>query len=66
MRHKDELLGSLTTCRPIWEQLDETKNQGQPKLDEAVARVQFGERNFMNPVCKLDEHADLFTYNYVA
>ena len=39
---------------------------GQPKLDQALGRVQFGSpRNFFNPVIiisKLDKHVVLFTY----
>ena len=36
------------------------KFRGQPKLDEAVGRVQFGcQRNFLNPIIsKLDKHVE--------
>ena len=40
---------------------------GQPKLDEAVSRVQFGSpRNFLNPIIsKLDKHLVLLPINYI-
>ena len=41
---------------------------GQPKLDEAAGRVQFGcQRNFLNPIIsKLDKHVVLLLINYIA
>ena len=44
------------------------KFRGQPKLDEAVGRVQFGcRRNFLNPVIsKLDKYVVLLLINYIA
>ena len=44
------------------------KFRGQPKLDEAVSRVQFGyQRNFLNPIIsKLDKHVVLLLINYIA
>jgi len=40
---------------------------GQPKLDKAVGRVQFGSpRNFLNPIIsKLDKHLVLLPINYI-
>ena len=45
-----------------------TKFRGQPKLDEAVGRVQFGcQRNFLNSIIsKLDKHEVLLLINYIA
>ena len=42
------------------------KIRGQPKLDEAVSRVQFGcRRNFFNLIIsKLDKHVVLLLINY--
>ena len=44
------------------------KFRGQPKLDEAAARVQFGcQRNFLYPIIsKLDKHVVLLLINYIA
>jgi len=44
------------------------KFRGQPKLDEAVGRVQFGcQRIFLNPIIsKLDKHVVLLLINYIA
>ena len=44
------------------------KFRGQPKLDEAAGRVQFGcQRNFLNPIIsKLDKHVVLLLINYTA
>ena len=44
------------------------KFPGQPKLDQAVGRVQFGcQRNFLNPIIsKLDKHVVLLLINYIA
>ena len=44
------------------------KFRGQPKLDEAVGRVQFScQRNFLNPIIsKLDKHVVLLRINYIA
>ena len=44
------------------------KFRGQPKLDEAAGRVQFGcQRNFLNPIMsKLDKHVVLLLINYIA
>ena len=43
------------------------KFRGQPKLDEAAGRVQFGcQRNFWNPIIsKLDKHVVLLLINYI-
>ena len=44
------------------------KFRGQPKLNEAVGRVQFGcQRNFVNPIIsKLDKHVVLLLINKIA
>ena len=44
------------------------KFRGQPKLDEAAGRVQFGcQRNFLNPIIsKLDKNVVLLLINYIA
>ena len=44
------------------------KFREQPKLDEAVGRVQFGcQRNFLNSVIsKLDKHVVLLLFYYIA
>ena len=44
------------------------KFRGQPKLDEAAGRVQFGcQRNFLNPIIsKLDKHVVLLLIIYIA
>ena len=44
------------------------KFRGQPKLDEAAGRLQFGcQRNFLNPIIsKLDKHVVLLLINYIA
>ena len=37
------------------------KFRGQPKLDEAVGRVQFGcQRNFLNPIMNWTDHWDIY------
>ena len=44
------------------------KIRGQPKLDEAAGRVQFGcQRNFLSPVIsKLDKYLVILLINYIA
>ena len=44
------------------------KIRGQPKLDEAAGRVQFGHQgNFLNPsISKLDKHVVILRINYTA
>ena len=44
------------------------KFRGQPKLDEASGRVQFGcQKNFRNTIIsKLDKHVVLLLINYIA
>ena len=44
------------------------KFRGQPKLDEAASRVQFGcQRNFLSSIIsKVDKHVVLLLINYIA